>query len=789
MWVKQILLCVFLCVNGLWIFAQPATVITVRVVNKKQEPIPQVSLQLLNSGQAALSDTQGFIQLSLPVAGSYRAILSADGFATQEIIITYPSAAMPVYVLVTEVEQLGEVIVRSDRKETTLQQVTTAVTSFNEKSVQAFRLWKTADLAGLVPNLYTASPGDGRNITALRGIVSTSYDPAVNTAIDGVTQFTLDTYIPQLFDVVNIEILRGPQGTLYGRNAMGGVINILTRQPDNKRTGFAEISAGNYGTGRYTAGLQMPLIKDKLYAGAALLYQHSNGFYTNTLTNTRFDRQSSAGGNYYIKYRPGSRFTATVNLKHLYNASKGAFTLAGSPQDALQHPYEVQQDAVSKMKDKTWNASLALQYAGTGVNILLQSAWQSNYRYYVKPLDGDFSPIDGITIVNNYGRPWNKTKVQTHELRFSSPARQLNHWDWVGGIYYFEQKSPTRQGTHFGKDAAWVGSPDIDYTIISTSCLRNTGAAIYGQVIYKITDRINIKGGLRYDWQRTKLGVLGEYQPDGSPAPVFNTREDTSASRRYSALSPVASISYQASKESRFYLSYSRGYRTGGLTQLSSDPAQPPLYAYRPEYSNTIELGVKNMLWQNRLRLNVALFYNTVNDAQVPTLILPEAFTVTRNAGRLRSTGAELELAALLIKGLQLDYRGGYTHATYQTLHLPKDGQDQDFNGNRQIYTPAFTSMLALQYERSINQKRSVYWQLRGELVCFGSQFFDLANTIKQTPYQLTNLKTGISFKHFSIMVWARNVFDRRYIAYAYEFGAARLGDPRTVGVSVQTRW
>lgn len=774
---------------GLPVWGQPASSVTVKVVNRKQEPLAQVKLQLLNSMQTAVSDAQGNIKVQLPAAGHYPAILSADGFAAQEISIVYPAAAMPVYVLAAEVEQLGEVIVRSDRKEANLQQVTTAVTSFNEKSIQAFRLWKTADLTGLVPNLYTASPGDGRNITAVRGIVSTSYDPAVNTAIDGVTQFTLDTYIPQLFDVVDIEVLRGPQGTLYGRNAMGGMINILTREPGNKSSGFAEISAGNYGMTRYAAGLQAPLIKNKLYAGGALLYQRSNGFYTNTLTNTDFDRQSSLGGNYYIKYRLASRWMATANVKHLYNANKGAFTLAGSPQDAREHPFEVQQDAVSKMKDKTFNASLSLRYESASVNVLMQSAWQSNYRYYVKPLDGDFSPIDGITIVNNYGRPWNKTKVLTHELRFSSPARQHSRLDWIGGLYYFEQKSPTRQGTHFGKDAAWVGSPDIDYTIISTSRLRNTGAAVFGQAIYKITNRLSIKGGLRYDWQRTRLGVLGEYLPDGASAPVFNTREDTSASRQYSALSPVASISYLASKESRLYLSYSRGYRTGGLTQLSSDPAQPPLYAYRPEYSNTIELGVKNMFWQNRLRVNIALFYNTVNDAQVPALILPEAFTVTRNAGRLRSTGVEMELTALPAKGLQLDYRGGYTHATYRSLHFPKDGQEQDLSGNRQIYTPAFTSMLAAQYEHPLNQKQTAHWLLRGEWICLGSQFFDLSNTIKQTPYQLTNLKAGVSFKHFSIMAWARNVFDQRYIAYAYEFGAARLGDPRTVGVSLQARW
>ncbi len=116
-----------------------------------------------------------------------------------------------------------------------------------------------------MPNLYSAEPGDKRNVTSVRGITSTSYDPAIATYIDGINQFSLDTYISPLFDVERIEVLRGPQGTLYGRNAMGGVINIITRQPTNRTDVFAEASIGNYGTQRYSAGIKTPVVKDKFF--------------------------------------------------------------------------------------------------------------------------------------------------------------------------------------------------------------------------------------------------------------------------------------------------------------------------------------------------------------------------------------------------------------------------------------------------------------------------------------------------------------------------------------------
>jgi len=119
--------------------------------------------------------------------------------------------------------------------------------------------------------MYSSRSRDNRNVTSVRGITNTSSYQVLCTYIDGVNQFGLDTYIPQLFDIKRIEIARGPQGTLYGRNAMGGVINIITKKPTNRTNGFASATIGNKGRQRYTLGLRGPLVKDKLFAGASLL--------------------------------------------------------------------------------------------------------------------------------------------------------------------------------------------------------------------------------------------------------------------------------------------------------------------------------------------------------------------------------------------------------------------------------------------------------------------------------------------------------------------------------------
>src|SRR5687767_4686255 len=132
---------------------------------------------------------------------------------------------------------------------------------------------------------------------------------------------------------------------------------------------------------------------------------------------------------------------------------------------------------------------------------------------------------------------------------------------------------------------------------------------------------------------------------------------------------------------------YSRGFRTGGLSQLSSDPSQPPLYPYQPEYSNNIEIGVKNNFFINKLHVNLAAFITYLDNAQVPTLILPDAITIIKNTGKLTSKGAELELSATPFKGLQLGYNFGYVNAGYESLKIASNGQVVNLDGKQQIFT------------------------------------------------------------------------------------------------------
>ncbi len=175
-------------------------------------------------------------------------------------------------------------VVTAQKNEETLQNIPISITAISAKQVEQYRLWNNKELTAIVPNLYSNNPGDERNVTSIRGIVTTSYDPAVATYVDGVNQFGLDTYIASLNDIERIEVLRGPQGTLYGRNAMGGVINIITKQPTNATNGFAELNIGNYGLWRLSAGIRAALIKNKLFFGASGVFNTRNGFYTNNLT-------------------------------------------------------------------------------------------------------------------------------------------------------------------------------------------------------------------------------------------------------------------------------------------------------------------------------------------------------------------------------------------------------------------------------------------------------------------------------------------------------------------------
>jgi len=255
---------------------------------------------------------------------------------------------------------------------------------------------------------------------------------------------------------------------------------------------------GNYGQQRYNLAIRTPVIKNKLFFGASAMYNSLNGFYTNDYNNTDFDKQHSITANYYLKYLVSQRWAVMLNVKHHINRNNGPFSLANGVDEAFSNPYHLNQNATTQMVDNTLNASLSLNYAGTALNFSSQTAWQTNHRYYKQPIDGDFSPIDGVTIINNYGSKWNNVKALTQEFRFTSPASLASPWKWTTGIYLFYQDVPNKQATHFGEDGDLVGA-EKNTSVITTSTGKTTGAAFFGQVSYEVNRRFQLTAGIRYD--------------------------------------------------------------------------------------------------------------------------------------------------------------------------------------------------------------------------------------------------------------------------------------------------
>lgn len=770
-------------------FAQKSN-INLTVTDALQHPVQGATIHILNTNTNYVTDASGKSVIPTLNKGTFLLEVSASGYATANKTFSAGNNSAGVdVVLESNTTRLSEIVVTAQKKEELLQKVPLSVTALSSKAVQDYRLWNAEDITAISPNLYSAEPGDKRNVSSLRGITSSSYDPAVTTYVDGVNQFNLDTYGNTLFDVERIEVLRGPQGTLYGRNSMGGVINIITKQPGAKTSGFAEASVGNHGQQRYTAGVRVPVVKDKLFFGVAGLYDKRNGFYTNEFNNSRYDDQHNLSGNAYINYKPVDKWSVTLNAKNTANRNNGPFPLVFGVADALANPYKLNQNALTKIIDNIFNTSLSINHTGNGFNLSSQTAYQTNYRYYTNPIDADFSPLDGITLNNNYGNDFNTVKVLTEELKLTSSADESNPFKWAVGTYFFHQDNDVKQATMFGADAAMFGAPDTDFSLINTTKAKSNGIAFYGQGTYPLSQKLDITAGLRYDNEKKEQSILGEYQKDPDPNPVFQTRPDTSATASFNAFSPKVSIAFHSTPQHTLYATYSKGFRAGGLTSLSADPSVPALYAYKPEHSNNIEVGNKARFLNNRLTLNVSAFYSTVTDVQVPTLVLPDAITITTNSGKLTSKGVEAEVNSALAKGLELNYSFGYTDAEYNTLKLAQNGGEVNLKGKKQIFTPDVTSLLAAQYSIGLSQDNTTKVTLRGEWKYLGKQYFDLANTLEQPAYSVFNATAGLSLKNYSILLWGRNLADKKYVSYGYDFGAVHLGNPFTYGATLAARF
>ncbi len=705
----------------------------------------------------------------------------------------------------TKTNQLEEVIVTANKREESIIKVNTSITSLSAKKLEDTRTWGLSGLSALVPNYNYQELGVSfQQIQAIRGIQVFSENPAVSTYIDDVNNIDILANGFAFTDIERIEVLRGPQGTLYGRNAMGGVINIITKKPTNKTNGFAETSFGNLGLQRYSAGFKTPLIKDKLFFGLNGLYQTQEGFLKNditgtTATDTNLNGKTVGGeqniyGNMYLKWLASKRFHITLNLKGQQDKSDNSGFMVSQFSDtyAFANPDKINLARIAQHERNILNTSLVAKYFADKFTLTSISALQT--------IGFSFKDLDFPGIYHSYndgkiGELLPPQKVWSEELRINSNSD--NKLQYTAGVYAFTQKGyePTTNTAYELSDAeaAAYMLPNGTF-LISRNRSDNFGIAGFGELSYSLTNALKATVGLRYDHEKRKAEFNGFGDAVLYNGVVTDIKPNITAEGSYSALSPKISVSYTVNELSNVYATYTRGFRAGGINP-SSLPAGVR-QTFDPEYSNNYEVGYKSLLLNKKLSIGASAFLIQWKDLQFYNLVAP--FTYAReNVGDAQSAGLELEISAIPAKGLQLDGSFGFNPTEYKGFDLKRvnfgTGVETTtaIGGNKLSNAPSHTVFLGAQYEYNINPK--LKGLVRGELRNLGSQYTDIQNRIEQPSYTLLNSRIGLTYSKYSLFVWGQNLTNERFLAYGNpdsSFGRqARIAQPRTFGLTLSAKF
>lgn len=785
---KRIIIFIF---NILIVSSLYAQSIKGTIKNQTGEGIVGASVAVLNTPKGSITDKNGAFEIALS-KGKYNVSISAIGFASKiESVVVNGTTSLDI-TLKESSQELSEVVVTADKTETNLLNTPVAVSSISAKKVEEARIWELANLTAIVPNyLYSELGVAFQQIQSIRGVQVFSENPAVATYIDDVNALDIIGGGFQMADIERIEVLRGPQGTLFGRNAMGGVVNIITKKPTNRKGGFAEVSIGNLGLQRYNVGYKTPLVKDKLFFGVNALYTKRDGFLKNdttgrgkTATNiqgVRVGDEESLYGNAYLRWFPSAKFSATLNLKAQTDKSDATGFMLSVPSEklAFANPDKIYLTRIGNHQRNILNTSLNLKYYGSGFTLTSVSATQNIGMQYKNI---DFPGYYSTFYDKEVGEMLPPQTVFTQEFRINSNNAD-SKLNYSAGIFYFNQ-------TGYEPTTNTVYELDPNNFVISRNKSVNDGLAIYGQVGYKITKSLELTAGLRYDNENRKAIFNGFGDAMLMNGVITNLKPDTTASGKYTAVSPKFALNFLISPKSSIYASYTRGFRAGGVnpSRLPKGVSQ----TFDPEFSDNFEVGFKASGMENKLRVGLTAFLINWKGLQTYNLVAP--FTYAReNLGDVQTKGIEFEGTLIPVKNLELDASLGLNSGKYQDFTLTRVNfttyAEETINVSDKKLTnaPNHTFFLAAQYGIPLSKVAKL--SLRGEYRSVGKFYTDLQNTLEQPSYSLINTRINLQVATFNVAFWVQNIGNTRYLIYGSgdtSFGrSVRMASPRTLGATL----
>jgi iron complex outermembrane receptor protein len=634
---------------------------------------------------------------------------------------------------------------------------------------------RTISEAGIfAPNVsFTEFTARKLSNARFRGIGSSPNNPAITTFIDGVPQLNANSSSIELLDIDRIEFVRGPQSPLFGRNTLGGVINVMSRQPTfGKWTGQLSVPFGNYSAWDIRGNASGTLIEDTLSASGAFSYAARDGFTVNDVTGNDLDSRGAFSGKGQLLWKPAEGWLARVIVSG-ERARDGDYGL--NDLEALRsNPYRSSRDYEGYANRDIFGTTILAEHTSATLRVTSTTG-------FVKWTTEDSTDLDysamPLVVRNNTEDDFQFTQevrvAPVTPVRLSANAALR----WQAGAFLFTQ--------NYQQDAVntiapfvlspFVGVPVNQYSPVSE--LDDVGFGIFGQGTVTFKEKLDIVAGARVDYESKNADLKTFFDPAIAPPSVVVDDES------FGNVSPQFAVAYRFTPEYGLYGTVARGYKAGGFNPASPAGSE----SYGEESTWNLEGGFKALFASDRVAFNSAVFYIDWNDLQlnVPNLLVPGQIYVA-NAGGATSAGVELDLTARAAPGVDVFGSFGLTHATFSN---GSTALGVDVSGNDIPNTPDFTASFGGQYGRALNANLNAFG--RAEVWVSGAFKYDEANSQGQDTYALVNFRGGVRGKLFVAEGWIRNAFNTTYIPVAFAYGPlapsgfiGENGAPRTFGLS-----
>ena len=660
---------------------------------------------------------------------------------------------------------LTEIVVQASRDQSKLKSLSSSVSVINSKQIETLGISTLTDVTSTVANLFM--PDYGSKLTSpiyIRGVGSRINSPSVGLYVDHIPYFEKAAFNFDFFDISRIEVLRGPQGTQYGRNTMGGIVNILTKSPLNYQGTDVNIQAGTYGSYLLNVG-HYAKSSERFAYSLSLNYRHNDGFFTNDFLNKKVDLLDSYGMRNRLIWNVTDRFSIE-NILSFERSIQGGY------------PYAVYNEATGKAEQIRYNQesgydrdllsdALLLKYKAD--NYTLTSTTSYQYLSDKQSIDQDFT-VDSLYFVIQ-GQQQN---MISQELTIQSNGKKkLN---WIFGAYGFAQQFDNQVNVNTYK-AKTETTKKYDHTIAG-------GALFHQSTLNDFPVRnMNITAGIRLDTETDQLG----YQYDRIRNGIFASLSDTT----YTALNsiqilPKLAVNYKLNN-TNLYALISRGYKTGGFNSTFERPED---LTFDPEHSWDYEVGVKSSVLENRLFVEGSLFYIDWKNQQIYQATPSGTGSMLKNAGHSVSKGLELSLNTASIQGFELMASYGYTHATFISNVLSATA---DYSGNYIPYVPKNT--VAAQLKKTVEINNSILLNRIVMSLLYkgtGSIYWDDKNSHSQDFYNLLDARISFVRKNVQFDFWGTNLTSAVYESFYFEALGKKYiqnGKPLQAGVKLSVKF